>query len=153
MNKVEETEKTTEEENVYAEDTFEEEQSLTYYSGNQEESKWGNVGVYAYSRKQNEVTRYLIIDFDEGYIYDFSTGQDDDTCDRVKIDSGDLNAGLYYTYHPEGETEFTYNLHFKYTNMTSTLIMLDNDLFDYEYTTTDLNNAIKTRDSYVIYNY
>lgn len=65
-----------------------------------------------------------------------------ENCDKVKIESGDINDKVIITYH-DGDDVWSYGLHFKYVNQPSTLIMQDNDGFEYKYTTTDLGNALE----------
>ena len=95
---------------------------------------------------------YYIIDFDEGYVYSFTEGNGNDTCDRLKIESGDLNDVVVITYHDSGD-EWSYGLHFKYKNQPDHLIMEDNDYFEYDYYSTNLDNALKIRDSKTIHDY
>lgn len=95
---------------------------------------------------------YYIIDFDEGYVYWFTDGNGDESCDKVKIKSGDLNDKVVITYH-NGDDVWSYSLHFKYVNQPSTLIVKDNDGFEYKYTTTDLSSAITKKNSKKIHEY
>ena len=112
-----------------------------FYSTNDyETAKQGNSGVFSYKSTGGSYDIYWIIDFDEGYVYWFTEGNGDSTCDRLKIDSGTLNDKVIITYH-DGSDEWSYSLHFKYVDHPETLIMVDNDGFDYKYATTDLNDA------------
>lgn len=117
-----------------------------------ETAKQGNSGVFSYKSTGGSYDIYWIIDFDEGYVYWFTDGNGDSTCDRLKIDSGTLNDKVIITYH-DGSDEWSYSLHFKYVDHPETLIMVDNDGFDYKYATTDLNNAISIRDTKTINDY
>ena len=124
-----------------------------FYSTNDyETAKQGNSGVFSYKSTGGSYDIYWIIDFDEGYVYWFTDGNGDSTCDRLKIDSGTLNDKVIITYH-DGSDEWSYSLHFKYVDHPETLIMVDNDGFDYKYATTDLNNAISIRDTKTINDY
>lgn len=124
-----------------------------FYSTNDyETAKQGNSGVFSYKSTGDSYDIYWIIDFDEGYVYWFTDGNGDSTCDRLKIDSGTLNDKVIITYH-DGSDEWSYSLHFKYVDHPETLIMVDNDGFDYKYATTDLNNAISIRDTKTINDY
>ena len=124
-----------------------------FYSTNDyETAKQGNSGVFSYKSTGGSYDIYWIIYFDEGYVYWFTDGNGDSTCDRLKIDSGTLNDKVIITYH-DGSDEWSYSLHFKYVDHPETLIMVDNDGFDYKYATTDLNNAISIRDTKTINDY
>lgn len=131
----------------------EDDNSPVFYSTNDyETAKQGNSGVFSYKSTGGSYDIYWIIDFDEGYVYWFTDGNGDSTCDRLKIDSGTLNDKVIITYH-DGSDEWSYSLHFKYVDHPETLIMVDNDGFDYKYATTDLNNAISIRDTKTINDY
>ena len=87
-----------------------------FYSTNDyETAKQGNSGVFAYKSTGSSYDIYWIIDFDEGYVYWFTDGNGDSTCDRLKIDSGTLNDKVIITYH-DGSDEWSYSLHFKYVD-------------------------------------
>ena len=131
----------------------EDDNSPVFYSTNDyETAKQGNSGVFSYKSTGGSYDIYWIIDFDEGYVYWFTDGNGDSTCDRLKIDSGTLNDKVIITYH-DGSDEWSYSLHFKYVDHPETLIMVDNDGFDYKYATTDLNNAISIRVTKTINDY
>ena len=131
----------------------EDDNSPVFYSTNDyETAKQGNSGVFSYKSTGGSYDIYWIIDFDEGYVYWFTDGNGDSTCDRLKIDSGTLNDKVIITYH-DGSDEWSYSLHFKYVDHPETLIMVDNDGFDYKYATTDLNDAISIRDTKTINDY
>lgn len=131
----------------------EDDNSPVFYSTNDyETAKQGNSGVFSYKSTGGSYDIYWIIDFDQGYVYWFTDGNGDSTCDRLKIDSGTLNDKVIITYH-DGSDEWSYSLHFKYVDHPETLIMVDNDGFDYKYATTDLNNAISIRDTKTINDY
>ena len=130
-----------------------EEDSPVFYSTNTYEvAKEGNSGVFSYRDRGNSYDIYWIIDFDEGYVYYFTDGNGDSTCDRLKIDSGTLNDKVIITYHDGGD-EWSYSLHFKYVDHPETLIMVDQNGFDYKYSTTDLDDALSLRATKTIKDY
>ena len=130
-----------------------EEDSPVFYSTNTyEAAKEGNSGVFSYRDRGNSYDIYWIIDFDEGYVYYFTDGNGDSTCERLKIDSGTLNDKVIITYHDGGD-EWSYSLHFKYVDHPETLIMVDQNGFDYKYSTTDLDDALSLRATKTIKDY
>ena len=131
-----------------------EEDSPVFYSTTDtyEAAKEGNSGVFSYRDRGNSYDIYWIIDFDEGYVYYFTDGNGDSTCDRLKIDSGTLNDKVIITYHDGGD-EWSYSLHFKYVDHPETLIMVDQNGFDYKYSTTDLDDALSLRATKTIKDY
>lgn len=128
------------------------EESLYYSTNDRETAKKGNTGVFAYSSIGGTYSNYWVIDFDEGYVYYFTEGNGQGTCDRLKIDSGDLNTVLIITYH-DGDNEWSYGLHFKWKNFPDTLILQEESGFEYTYYTTDLNSALEIRDGKTITDY
>lgn len=119
--------------------------SPVFYSTNDyETAKNGNTGVFSYRDRGSSYDIYWIIDFDEGYVYYFTDGNGESSCDRLKIDSGTLNDKATITYHDGGDT-WSYKLHFKYVDHPETLIMVDQNGFDWEYSTTDLDDALNLR--------
>ncbi|MBR5538820.1 MAG: PASTA domain-containing protein, partial [Clostridia bacterium] len=89
---------------------------------------------------------YWIVDFDEGYVYFFTDGNGDTTCDKVKIVSGHLNDRITVTWHDGGE-QWSWYLHFKYVNSPVTLVVNDHNGFVTEFSATDLYDAIAIRDA------
>lgn len=119
--------------------------SPVFYSTNDyETAKKGNTGVFSYRDRGSSYDIYWIIDFDEGYVYYFTDGNGESFCDRLKIESGTLNDKITITYHDGGDT-WSYKLHFKYVNQPETLIMVDQNGFDWKYSTTDLDDALALR--------
>ena len=119
--------------------------SPVFYSTNDyDTAKNGNSGVFSYRERGSSYDIYWIIDFDEGYVYYFTDGNGETICDRLKIDSGTLNDNVTITYHDGGDT-WSYSLHFKYADHPETLIMVDQNGFDWEYSTTDLDDALAIR--------
>ena len=95
---------------------------------------------------------YWIIDFDAGYVYWFTDGNGESTCDRVKIVSGTLNDRIAITWHFGGD-QWTWYLHFKYVNSPVTLVVVDDDGFDVEFAATDLDDALALRETKEIKDY
>lgn len=127
--------------------------SPVFYSTNDyETAKKGNTGVFSYKNKSGSYDIYYIIDFDEGYVYWFTEGIDDMTCDKIKIVSGNLNNKATITWH-DGGNQWSWYLHFKYENHPETLIVNDQNGFSTEFTTTDLNEALKLRNTKKIKEY
>lgn len=137
----------------YYEYTEPEKSSPVFYSTNDyETAQQGNTGVFSYRSEGGSYYIYWIIDFEEGYVYYFVEGNGNETCDRLKIESGDLNSRITITYH-DGDEVWSELLHFKYKNHPETLIYVDSDGFDYKFTTTDLDDALKLRDTKNITDY
>lgn len=126
--------------------------SVFYSTNDYETAKEGNTGVFSYRERGGSYDIYWIIDFDEGYVYYFTDGNGESFCDRLKIVSGTLNDKVIITYHDGGD-EWSYSLHFKYVNHPETLIMVDNDGFSHEYSTTYLDDALRIRASKTITDY
>lgn len=125
----------------------------TFYSTNDYETATkGNSGVFSYCERTASYDIYWIIDFEDGYVYYFTDGDGETFCDKLKIESGDLNAGITITYH-EGGTVWSNRLHFKYENHPETLIVRDHNGFKNEYSTTDLDDALSIRDTKTITEY
>ena len=121
-----------------------------YYSTNDKETaKEGNQGVYAYCSKGGTYKNYYIIDFDEGYVYFFSDGNGDGTCDKVKIVSGDLNDRVIITYHDVDGSKWSYGLRFGWTYQPDNLIVQD-QYGEYDYMCTNLKTALEIRDTKTI---
>lgn len=135
------------------ETTVKQEKETVYYSSNTEDTvKNGNSGIYAYKNRAGAYDIYWVIDFDNGYVYNFFEGNGDDTCDRLKIESGDLNSAVKITWHDGGD-EWSYLLHFKYVDNPNHLIVNDNDGFDLDYYPTDINTALAVKLSKTIRDY
>ena len=125
---------------------------VSYSTNDYETAKQGNTGIFAYVDDSGIYDIYWIIDFDEGYVYWFTDGNGDGQCDRLKIESGNLNTVLIITYH-DGGTEWSNGLHFKYKNQPNHLIMQDQDGFEYNYYSTDLEEALAIRSTKNIKDY
>ena len=124
-----------------------------FYSTNDyETAKKGNTGVFSYKNKSGSYDIYWIIDFDTGYVYYFTDGNGETFCDKVKIVSGDLNDKITVTWHDGGD-QWSWYLHFKYKNHPETLVINDHNGFPIEFTTTDLDDALKIRNTKTIKEY
>ena len=121
--------------------TTTEPKSLSYSTNDFEKAKDGNAGVYSYKSKGKEYSIYYIIDFDEEYVYRFIEGNGDETCERLKMDSGDLNSVLIVTYH-DGNDSWQNGLHFKWKNQSDHLILEDSFGFETDFYSTNLNDAL-----------
>ena len=126
--------------------------SVPYSTNDYETATKGNTGVFAYKSQSGSYDRYWIIDFDEGYVYNFSHGNFDDTCDKVKIVSGDLNDRMKITWHAGGD-QWSWYLHFKYVNSPTTLVVNDHYGSSMEFATTNLSNALSIRKTKTINEY
>ncbi len=125
---------------------------ISYSTNDLETAKKGNTGVFSYKSKGGSYDSYWIIDFDEGYVYWFTDGNGDTTCDRLSIDSGTLNDVVVVTYH-DGDSSWSYGLHFKWQNQPDHLIVQDNDGFMYDYYSTNLSSALTLKAAKTIYDY
>lgn len=127
--------------------TEEDEEEPVYYSTNGKSTvKNGNSGVYAYKNRGENYNIYYIIDFDDGYVYSFMDGDVSSTCEKLKIDEGDLNDVVIITYHDGGE-EWSNGLHFKWKNQPDHLILEDSFHNEYDYYCTDLSSALTIRNT------
>lgn len=129
-----------------------EDASLYYTTNSLDIAKKGNAGVFSYQRSGSNYDCYWIIDFDEGYAFFFTYGNGNGTCDRVRIDGGDLNTHITVTYH-DGDSTWQYGLCFKWANQPDRLIQTEPDGTQYEFVATDLSDALKIRDTMVIVDY
>ena len=125
---------------------------VSYSTNTRATVKNGNSGVYSYKSNGGVYDIYWIIDFDEGYVYWFTEGNGNEHCDRLKMQSGDLNTSLKITYHDDG-VMWSYLLYFKYKNQPDILVMCDNDGFTREYSPTNLSDALALRKTKTIISY
>ena len=125
---------------------------LTYSTNDLETAKNGNSGVFAYKNRGGQYENYYVIDFDEGYVYFFTNGNGDTTCERLRIQEGDLNEGLKIIYHDGGSTWPNY-LHFKWKRQPDRLILVDQNGYEWEHYATDLDYALKIKSEKKIYDY
>lgn len=125
---------------------------VSYSTNDLETAKQGNTGVFSYKSRGGSYDIYWIIDFDEGYVYYFTDGNGDTTCDRIAIVSGTLNDAVTITYH-DGSSTWSYRLFFKWQNKPDHLVMQDNNGFTYDYYSTNLSSALSKKNSKTIYDY
>ncbi|MBR0415215.1 MAG: zinc ribbon domain-containing protein [Clostridia bacterium] len=121
--------------------TTEAEENIPFSTNDNKTAKKGSSGVYAYNNRGSQYQVYYIIDFDAGYVYYFTDGNGENGCEKVKIESGNLNDTVIITYHDDGTT-WSYGLHFKYKEHPEHLIVQDNDCFDWDFYPTDLEKAM-----------
>lgn len=140
------------EEERKAEEAQPDKTSVEYSTNTEATVRNGNSGIYSYKNRGGSYEIFYIIDFDEGYVYYFCDGNGDDTCDRLKIDSGDLNDVVIITYH-DGDDIWSEGLHFKRKNQPDHLVVQDNDGFEWDYYSTNLNDAMNKRDQKKIRDY
>ena len=126
--------------------------AVSYSTNDYETAKNGNKGVFSYKNNSGSYDIYWIIDFDEGYVYSFTEGNGNDSCEKVKIVSGDLNDKIIVTWH-DGNEQWSWGMHFKYVNRPETLVVNDHNGFGTEFTTTNLKEAIALREKKIITNY
>ena len=112
---------------------------VPYSTNDRDTAKKGNSGIFSYKKNCNSYNLYYVINFDDGYVYYFS--DNDVSCSRAKIVSGDLNDVLIATYSIGGET-WSEGLHFKWKNLPDILIVQFESGEEYEYQNTDLTNAL-----------
>lgn len=125
---------------------------VSYSTNDYETAKKGNTGVFSYKNKDGSYDVYWIINFDEGYVYFFTEGNGEDFCDKVKITSGTLNDCVTITWDIDGEKTDWY-LHYKYVNSPVTLVVNDHLGIVTEFEATNLDNALKLRDTKTIVGY
>lgn len=123
-----------------------------FYSTNDlETAKKGNSGKFAYIRKAKEYDVYFLIDYDEGYVFNYTYRQGDQDGLAFTIDTGDLNEGLHITHHSDdGLDDFSYVLKFHERNNPTIMVLYDREL-EAEYMATSIDEAIKIRDSLEFY--
>ena len=129
--------------------TSEKPRPVFYSTNDYKTAKKGNTGVFSYKNKSGSYDVYWIIDFDEGYVYMFTEGNGNDTCDKIKIASGTLNDQVTITWNVDSKKTNWY-LHFKYVNSPVTLIVNDHLGLTTEFTTTDLDDALSLRNTKTI---
>ena len=126
-------------------------ESAVYYSTNNSDAvKKGDSGVYAYKGDVNQ-NLYYIIDFETGYVFRF-IDDESNSCERIKIDSGNLNDVLIFTYH-DGDTKWSNGMHFKWKNQPNHLILQDEDGFEWDFYPVDLDSALKIRNQKQVIDY
>ena len=126
------------------------ETAVSYSTNSQEEARNGRTGLFAYKSKGGQYDIYYIVDFNMGFVYRFLSNES--SCDRVKIDSGDLCTQVMITYHDAGDTWMN-GLHFKYNRQPDHLILEDHNHFETDFYTTNLTEALKIRTTKTIIDY
>lgn len=125
--------------------------AVSYSTNDYETAKKGNTGVFSY-KNTSSYDVYWIIDLDEGYAYFFTDGNGETYCDKVKIVSGTLNDSMMITWD-YGSEECSWYLHFKYVDHPETLVIYDHLGAVTEFTTTNLEEALKLREAKEILEY
>ena len=144
---------TTEATTAYTTSATEANDGLYYTSNGDDDYKDGDHGVYAYSRNAGSYNIYIIIDFDEGYIYYFCHGNGDEICDRCEIDSGDLNSLCFFIYHFDDDEDVLYAVCWSRTRQPNHLLFQSEYGESWDYYPEDLDYAISLRDSKEIVDY
>ena len=116
--------------------------SVSYSTNDLQTAKQGNTGVFAYKKSGRNYDQYCIVDFDEGYVYLYSEGNSNEICERLKIESGDLNDVLMITYHDGGDT-WQNGLHFRFKNHPDKLVLEDQNHDEWTYETANLDKALE----------
>ena len=125
-----------------------------YYTSNDDSTyQDGDKGVYAYSRNAGSYKIYIIIDFDEGYIYYFCDGNGDTTCDRLGIDSGDLNSLCFFYYHFGEDDVALYAVNWAWQRNPDHLILQDEYGNNWDYYPEDLEGTLALRNTKDIIDY
>ena len=135
-----------------ASDSEADEKAFSYSSNGKDTVRNGNAGQYAYKSRGGSYATYYIVDFDEGYVYSFTDGNGNDVCERIKIESGDLNDVLIITYH-DGNDVWSNGLHFKWKDRPDHLVVQDQDGFEYDFYGTDLEDALALQSQKTIHDY
>lgn len=126
---------------------------LDYTTNSKDDYKDGDHGVYSYVRSAGSYDIYIIIDFDEGYIYYFCHGNGDEICDRLEIDSGDLNSLCYFSYYYGEDDVDLYAVNWAWKRSPNHLLLQDSYGNSWDYYPTDLDEALALRDSKEIVDY
>ena len=126
--------------------------AVYHSSGDREIAKEGDTGVYAFKSEGGQYDIYYIVDFDEEYVYRFTDGNGEEYCDRLKIDSGSLASYIVFTYHDGGDT-WQNALNFKFSSNPEHVILQDGSGYDTDFYGTDLEAALRLRDSKLVIDY
>lgn len=132
--------------------TTQKKKSIINSNNDLETAKKGISGIFTYKNDDEAYDNYYIIDFDKHFVYHFCDGNGETTCDRVKIKSGNLNDKIIITYH-DGDSTWSYGLHFKWKSQPSILIVQDEYGFEYEFYETDLSDALSVKDTKKVIDY
>ena len=122
--------------------------AFSYTTNDKDTYKNGNSGLYAYKLyKAVEYDVYLILDFNEGYVYYFPYGNGNEICDRFTMIDGDLNTVLLIDLGDNAQG----GLCFLYKRQPDRLMFQVGTSEDrFTFTTTSLDSALKKRDSMTI---
>lgn len=115
--------------------------AVSYSTNDYITAQQGNTGVFSYKNKKGDYDIYWIVDFDNGFVFFFSNGNGETTCDKVKIVEGDLNNKVRVTWQSGGD-QWSWSLHFKYKQHPETLIVNDHYGTATEFTATNLEEAL-----------
>ena len=125
-----------------------------YYTSNDKDTyKDGDTGVYSYRKNAGSYDIYVIIDFDDGYIYYFCEGNGDEICDRLEIDEGDLNSVCIFYYYQGEDDEAAYAVNWAWKRQPDHLIMQDTSGNKWDFYPCNLEEAIELRDTKEIVDY
>lgn len=122
--------------------------SVNYSTNSKDTVGNGNTGVYSY--KNIDLNLYYIIDFDEGYVYSFYGKDSSELCDKGIIESGDLNTCVTVKYFDGVDTWYN-GFHFSFVNQPRVLIWENSDHIETEFYSTNLEDALKIRDTKTMY--
>ncbi len=114
----------------------------SYWSGKSGKPSDGDSGIYSYVRTGTVYDNYVIIDFENNYVYFFADRDGNTRGERLMIEGGSLNKNIVLTYHMGGET-WQVALHFKYAKMPNILCYEDGSPYSTEFVQTDLAKAIE----------
>lgn len=111
-----------------------------YYSGSREDAEKGNSGIYAYVAKGSGQDEYTVVNFDEGYLYQFPSN--DAAGSKARIVSGDLSENCPVTINIAMDGSTWQELYkFKYVNIPNRLLELDRNGFEIAFEPADLNQV------------
>ena len=127
-----------------------EKKSLNYTTNDSETAKQGNSGVFAYRQKdRGTYDIYLIVDFDERAVYDFTEGNGSNECLRYEMIQGDLNGTLVIQFNAS-DGSWQEGLCFKYQKQPLNMIRDVGDGWQIDYVATDLDSALKIKNQKTI---
>ena len=126
--------------------------TVSYSTNDRETAKNGNSGMFSYKTRGGTYDNYIVVDFDGGFVYYFTDGNGDETCMRVKIDSGTLNDTVIVTFH-DGDTQWSEGMHFCWARQPDHLVLEDHNHFTYDYYSTDIQKAFQIFQAKTIHDY
>lgn len=137
-------EEPTDKETESGEDAQQTKNTIFNSTNDADTAKLGNSGQFSYVKRLSNYDLYILIDFDEGVVYDLQHEQSYVDGTVYKIDSGDLNEGLKTIYEADGSTFW---FHFHYVNNPAVLI----EQFDGEeakYDAASIDETLKIKEIY-----